>query len=97
MRPNVLSHTQFDLFVVSLTHTCFLYLCPPLIIFLCRILANHTTYTKDKQRFLLDGVSKMQLAVTEQEHVVLNAQSLLISQEEVSKVRACSKKIHLSL
>ncbi|XP_051232115.1 cilia- and flagella-associated protein 46 [Dicentrarchus labrax] len=47
-----------------------------------RILANHTTYTEDKQRFLLDGLSQMQLAVTEQEHVVLNAQRLLSSQEE---------------
>ncbi|XP_044070722.1 cilia- and flagella-associated protein 46 isoform X2 [Siniperca chuatsi] len=47
-----------------------------------RILANHTTHTEDKRRFLLDGVSQMQLAVTEQEHVVLNAQRLLPSQEE---------------
>ncbi|XP_041803927.1 cilia- and flagella-associated protein 46 [Chelmon rostratus] len=47
-----------------------------------RILANHTTYTEDKQRFLLNGLSQMQLAVTEQEHVVLNAQRLLPSQEE---------------
>ncbi|XP_031140179.1 cilia- and flagella-associated protein 46 isoform X1 [Sander lucioperca] len=47
-----------------------------------RILANHTTYTEDKQRFLLDGLSQMQLAVTEQEHVALNAQKLLTSQEE---------------
>ncbi|XP_070772644.1 cilia- and flagella-associated protein 46 [Enoplosus armatus] len=44
-----------------------------------RILANRTTHTEEKQRFLLDGVSQMQLAVTEQEHVVLNAQTLLPS------------------
>ncbi|XP_070834007.1 cilia- and flagella-associated protein 46 [Chaetodon trifascialis] len=47
-----------------------------------RILANHATYTEDKQRFLLIGLSQMQLAVTEQEHVVLNVQRLLPSQEE---------------
>nr|XP_046258124.1 cilia- and flagella-associated protein 46 isoform X1 [Scatophagus argus] len=47
-----------------------------------RFLANHTTSTKDKWRLLLDGLSQMQLAVTEQEHVVLNAQRLLPSQEE---------------
>ncbi|XP_034754581.1 cilia- and flagella-associated protein 46 isoform X3 [Etheostoma cragini] len=47
-----------------------------------RILANHSTYTEDKQRFLLDGLSQMQLGVTEQEHVALNAQRLLTSQEE---------------
>ncbi|XP_030298554.1 cilia- and flagella-associated protein 46 isoform X3 [Sparus aurata] len=47
-----------------------------------RILANHTTSTEDKQRFLLDSLSQMQQAVTEQEHVVLNAQRMLPSQEE---------------
>ncbi|XP_027134224.1 cilia- and flagella-associated protein 46 isoform X3 [Larimichthys crocea] len=47
-----------------------------------RILAHHSTYTEDKQRFLLDGLSQMQLAVTEQEHVVQNIQKLLPSQEE---------------
>ncbi|XP_049456510.1 cilia- and flagella-associated protein 46 isoform X3 [Epinephelus fuscoguttatus] len=47
-----------------------------------RILVNHATHTENKQRFLLDGLSHMQLAVTEQEHVALNAQSLLPSQEE---------------
>ncbi|XP_032397492.1 cilia- and flagella-associated protein 46 isoform X2 [Etheostoma spectabile] len=47
-----------------------------------RILANHTTYTEDKQRFLLDGLSQMQLGVAEQEHVAMNAQRLLTSQEE---------------
>ncbi|KAI3362965.1 hypothetical protein L3Q82_011639 [Scortum barcoo] len=47
-----------------------------------RILAKHTSRTKDKKRFLLDGVSQMQLAVTEQEHVMLNVQRLLISQQE---------------
>ncbi|XP_045926168.1 cilia- and flagella-associated protein 46 isoform X3 [Micropterus dolomieu] len=47
-----------------------------------RILANHANQIEDKQRFLLDGISQMQLAVIEQEHVVLNAQRLLPSQEE---------------
>lgn len=64
------------------------------MILLHRILANHTTSTEDKQRFLLDSLSQMQQAVTEQEHVVLNAQRMLPSQEEVDKVHACSLKIH---
>ncbi|XP_030012468.1 LOW QUALITY PROTEIN: cilia- and flagella-associated protein 46 [Sphaeramia orbicularis] len=47
-----------------------------------RILAHHVTDVEEKQRFLLDALSQMQLAVAEQEHVVLNAQSLLPPQEE---------------
>ncbi|XP_075891746.1 cilia- and flagella-associated protein 46 isoform X3 [Nelusetta ayraudi] len=47
-----------------------------------RILANHTSCVEDKQRFLLDGLKRVQRAVTEQEHVVLNSLSLLPSQEE---------------
>ncbi|KAG7512173.1 cilia-and flagella-associated 46 isoform X1 [Solea senegalensis] len=47
-----------------------------------RILANHASNKEEKQRFLLDGLSQMQLAVTVQEHVVLNAQSLLTQQDE---------------
>ncbi|XP_069001354.1 cilia- and flagella-associated protein 46 [Embiotoca jacksoni] len=47
-----------------------------------RVLATHVTDREQKQRFLLDGLSQMQLAVTAQEHVVLNAQSLLPPQEE---------------
>ncbi|XP_075933471.1 cilia- and flagella-associated protein 46 [Anarhichas minor] len=47
-----------------------------------RILASRTAHTEDEQRFLLDGLSQMQLAVTEQEHVALNAQTLLPPQEE---------------
>ncbi|XP_030603277.1 cilia- and flagella-associated protein 46 isoform X2 [Archocentrus centrarchus] len=47
-----------------------------------RILASHTTERELKQRFLLNGLSQLQLAVTVQEHVVLNAQSLLPPQEE---------------
>ncbi|XP_026165910.1 cilia- and flagella-associated protein 46 isoform X3 [Mastacembelus armatus] len=47
-----------------------------------RILAKHTADTDKKQRFLLNGLSQMQLAVTSQEHVVLNAQTLLPPQEE---------------
>ncbi|KAM9345441.1 cilia- and flagella-associated protein 46 [Symphorus nematophorus] len=55
-----------------------------------RILANHTIDGEDKQRFLLDGLSQMQLAVTEQKHVVLNAQRLLPSQEEVNESHGLS-------
>ncbi|XP_056252103.1 cilia- and flagella-associated protein 46 [Seriola aureovittata] len=47
-----------------------------------RILANHATDKEEKQRFLLDGLSQMQLAVTAQEHLVLNAQSPLPPQKE---------------
>uniref|UniRef100_UPI0037E7646D cilia- and flagella-associated protein 46 n=1 Tax=Semicossyphus pulcher TaxID=241346 RepID=UPI0037E7646D len=47
-----------------------------------RILANNTCSPEDRQRFLLDALSQMQLSVAEQEHVVLNAQRLLPSQEE---------------
>ncbi|KAK1905958.1 Cilia- and flagella-associated protein 46, partial [Dissostichus eleginoides] len=46
-----------------------------------RLLARRAS-AADRQRFLLDGLSQMQLAVTEQEHVALNAQRLLPSQEE---------------
>lgn len=65
---------------------CFLCLCSPLTILLYRILANHATCREDRQRFLLDGLSQIQLAVSEQERVALNAQRLLPSQEEVNKV-----------
>ncbi|XP_029305800.1 cilia- and flagella-associated protein 46 isoform X3 [Cottoperca gobio] len=47
-----------------------------------RILADNATFTEDKQRFLLHGLSQMQLAVTAQEQVALNAQRLLPLQEE---------------
>ncbi|GAA6225204.1 cilia- and flagella-associated protein 46 [Lates japonicus] len=47
-----------------------------------RLLVNHTTNEEERQRLLLDGFSQMQQAVTVQEHVVLNAQSLLPPQEE---------------
>ncbi|KAM6997214.1 cilia- and flagella-associated protein 46 [Tautogolabrus adspersus] len=49
-----------------------------------RVLANHASSTEDRRRFLLDSFSRMQLAVTEQENVVLNARRLLPSQEESS-------------
>lgn len=90
--------TYCDVYLTDTTVLCFLCLCPSLTIFLYRILAHHSTYTEDKQRFLLDGLSQMQLAVTEQEHVVQNIQKLLPSQEEVKKkVQSCSLKIHFSL
>ncbi|XP_026046614.1 cilia- and flagella-associated protein 46 isoform X3 [Astatotilapia calliptera] len=47
-----------------------------------RILANHTTERESKQSFLMNGLSQLQLAVTVQEHVVQNAESLLPPQEE---------------
>ncbi|KAM3606725.1 uncharacterized protein V6R79_022079 [Siganus canaliculatus] len=47
-----------------------------------RILSRHTASKEDKQHFLLKYFSQMQLAVTEQEHVVLNVQKLFPSQEE---------------
>lgn len=50
-------------------------------ILLYRILANQTS--EDKRRFLLDGLSQLQLAVTEQEYVVLNVQRLIPSHEKV--------------
>ncbi|XP_061546899.1 cilia- and flagella-associated protein 46 isoform X4 [Phycodurus eques] len=42
-----------------------------------RFLASKATDKKEKQRFLLDGLSHMQLAISEQEHVVLIAENLL--------------------
>ncbi|XP_051937204.1 cilia- and flagella-associated protein 46 [Hippocampus zosterae] len=46
-----------------------------------RFLAIKATDKKEKQRFLLDGLSHMQLAISEQERVVLNAENLLHLQE----------------
>ncbi|XP_041867180.1 cilia- and flagella-associated protein 46 isoform X2 [Melanotaenia boesemani] len=46
-----------------------------------RLLAAHVTDREKKQRFLLDSLAQMQLAVTLQQHVVLNAQSLFRPQE----------------
>lgn len=50
------------------------------------MLANRSTHAEDKQHYLLNGLSQMQLAVTEQEHVALKAQTLLPPQEEVGKL-----------
>ncbi|XP_029962388.1 cilia- and flagella-associated protein 46 [Salarias fasciatus] len=47
-----------------------------------RILASHSTDREEKQRFFMDGLLQLQLAVTAQEGVALNAQSLLPPQEE---------------
>lgn len=55
-------------------------------LFLHRIVANHTADTVEKQRHLLDAFSQMKEALTLQEHVVQNVQSLLPQQEEVNKV-----------
>lgn len=69
-------------------------LCQPyLTLSLYRILSNHTTDSDNKQRFLLNGLSQMQLAVTLQEHVVLNAENLLNPQEEVNKVHVFFEKL----
>ncbi|XP_026212735.1 cilia- and flagella-associated protein 46 isoform X2 [Anabas testudineus] len=42
-----------------------------------RILSNHSVDPDDKTRFLLNGLSQLQLAVTLQEQAALNAQNLL--------------------
>ncbi|XP_059214821.1 cilia- and flagella-associated protein 46 [Centropristis striata] len=62
-----------------------------------RTLASRSTNPAEKQRFLLDGLSQMQLAVTEQEHVVLNAQRLLRSQEESDGVSLAAMRRLLRL
>ncbi|XP_054655409.1 cilia- and flagella-associated protein 46 [Dunckerocampus dactyliophorus] len=51
-----------------------------------RFLANKATDNKEKQRFLIDGLSCMYSAISEQERVVLNAQALLQLEEEGSGV-----------
>ncbi|KAM7408201.1 hypothetical protein PAMA_002070 [Pampus argenteus] len=62
-----------------------------------RILARYTTDAQEKRRFLLDGLSHMQFAITEQEHVVLNAQSLFPTQEESHGLLAMRRLLHLRL
>ncbi|XP_051816052.1 cilia- and flagella-associated protein 46 isoform X2 [Acanthochromis polyacanthus] len=64
-----------------------------------RMLANHFTEMEEKQRFQLDGLFHMQLAVTMQEHVVLNVQSLLPSKEENHglSLAAMQRLLHLRL
>nr|XP_057920264.1 cilia- and flagella-associated protein 46 isoform X2 [Doryrhamphus excisus] len=47
-----------------------------------RFLATKATDNKEKQRFLIDGLSCMYSAILEQEHVVLNAQNLLQIEDE---------------
>ncbi|KAM9847487.1 cilia- and flagella-associated protein 46 [Aulostomus maculatus] len=51
-----------------------------------RVAANNTGDAWEKRRFLLDSLSHMQLAIVDQEHVVMNAQSLLPPQVESSKL-----------
>ncbi|KAM4729450.1 cilia- and flagella-associated protein 46 [Anableps anableps] len=46
-----------------------------------RLLAGKVTDIEEKQGYLLDGLSQMQLAVAQQEHVVLSAQRLFLPQE----------------
>ncbi|XP_077469731.1 cilia- and flagella-associated protein 46 [Stigmatopora argus] len=49
-----------------------------------RFLAYKATDKKEKQRFLLDALSHMQLSISEQERVVLNAENLLQLEEASS-------------
>ncbi|KAF3842493.1 hypothetical protein F7725_024444 [Dissostichus mawsoni] len=46
---------------------------------------------------MLDGLSQMQLAVTEQEHVALNAQRMLPSQEEIASLRLALAEFSLAI
>ncbi|XP_035810814.2 cilia- and flagella-associated protein 46 isoform X2 [Amphiprion ocellaris] len=64
-----------------------------------RILANDCTEIEEKQRFQLDGLFHMQLAITMQEHVVLNVQSLLPPKEENHglSLAAMQRLLHLRL
>ncbi|KAL6101538.1 cfap46 [Pungitius sinensis] len=62
-----------------------------------RMLANQTTHAEDKQHYLLNGLSRMQLAVTEQEHVALKAQMLLPPQEESPAVSLAAMRRLLRL
>ncbi|XP_056291813.1 cilia- and flagella-associated protein 46-like isoform X3 [Pseudoliparis swirei] len=61
-----------------------------------RTLAGRSAHAEDKRRFLLDGVSQLQLAVTEQEHVALTAQTLLPSQQENSRAIYLQPSVLLS-
>ncbi|XP_077960776.1 cilia- and flagella-associated protein 46 isoform X4 [Gasterosteus aculeatus] len=62
-----------------------------------RMLANRSTHAEDKQHYLLNGLSQMQLAVTEQEHVALKAQTLLPPQEESPAVSLAAMRRLLRL
>ncbi|CAB1430488.1 unnamed protein product [Pleuronectes platessa] len=62
-----------------------------------RLVSDHTTDKEEKQRLLLDGLSQMELAVTVQEHVVLNAQSLLPPQEETPGIWLAARQRLLCL
>lgn len=53
----------------------------------CRGLADDTTDVEDKQHFLLEAFSQIQMAVSQQEVVVLHVQTLLPPQSEVGTVR----------
>lgn len=54
-----------------------------LLMLVCRGLADDTTDVEDKQHFLLEGFSQIQMAVSQQEVVVLHVQTLLPPQSEV--------------
>lgn len=52
-----------------------------------RGLAGNTPDAEGKQHFLLEGLSQIQLAVSQQEHVVLDVQALLPSKSVVGPVK----------
>lgn len=54
-----------------------------LLMLVCRGLADDTTDVEDKQHFLLEGFSQIQMAVSQQEVVVVHVQTLLPPQSEV--------------
>ncbi|XP_058493509.1 cilia- and flagella-associated protein 46-like [Solea solea] len=63
-----------------------------------RLLANRAITKEEKQRFLLAGLSQLQQAVVLQEHVVLNAQSLLPQQKTCEfSLTAMWRLMHLRL
>lgn len=65
-----------------------LYLILPILLY--RVMANHATNIEDKEHFLLDGLSQIHLAVSQQEQVVLNAQALISPQQEVKNLQHIS-------
>lgn len=75
---NILRHFTLCSFMLTIAVLHF-----KLLILVYRLLANNTADVEDKKHFLLDGLSQIQLAVSQQEDVVLNVQTLLPSQSEV--------------
>ncbi|XP_056903879.1 cilia- and flagella-associated protein 46 isoform X4 [Takifugu flavidus] len=65
--------------------------------YILRGLADNTTDVEGKQHFLLEGLSQLQLAVSQQEHVVLNAQALLPSESAGLSLESVKQLQHLRL